>query len=333
MKIMFVGDCDLNTGPSNVNKEFKKILSDRVSFFKFKIKILRAIETVIKVLKSDVIIISGISYINNLALKEAVFFKKKIIYIMHGYYAYEEKLNKFKHNEKKVKNEEYLLEKADKIITVSEKYMRFILNYFPNYKEKLTFINNGIDWKQYENIKIEKERDPYLIVSMGGGRPQKNNLIICEAVTLLNEKYNFPFKFVVLGRDYEDTVLIKQNKYTNYVGQVSREKVKEWLKKSSIYIQNSSFESFGLAPIEALCTGCNLLVSNNVGAISILNTIKEEDIIKNYKNPDEIAKKIINIFNNPNNNRLLSGINKRETSCEYASDKLLKICLEVYNGN
>lgn len=33
MKIMFVGDCDLNTGPSNVNKEFKKILSDRVSFF------------------------------------------------------------------------------------------------------------------------------------------------------------------------------------------------------------------------------------------------------------------------------------------------------------
>lgn len=70
-----------------------------------------------------------------------------------------------------------------------------------------------------------------------------------------------------------------------------------------------------------------------MGAISILNTIKEEDIIKNYKNPDEIAKKIINIFNNPNNNRLLSGINKRETSCEYASDKLLKICLEVYNGN
>ena len=281
MKIVFIGNCELNTGPSNVNKEFKKILHEKISFLKFKIKILRAIETIIKVMWSDVIVISGMSIINDLALKGAIFFKKKIIYIMHGYYAYEEKLNKFDHNKKKIKSEEYLLERANKIVTVSEKYMNFVLGYFPNYKEKLTFINNGVNWKQYQNIKNLNERNPYLLISMGGGRPQKNNIVICEAVTLLNEKYNLPFRYVVLGRDYKDTIFIKQNKYTKYIGQVSKERVEEWLKKSSIYIQNSTFEPFGLAPIEALCMGCNLLISNNVGAISILNNITEEEIIKN----------------------------------------------------
>ncbi|UTW68394.1 hypothetical protein KHA80_12050 [Anaerobacillus sp. HL2] len=41
-----------------------------------------------------------------------------------------------------------------------------------------------------ENIEknIQVNREPNTIITMGEGRPQKNNVIVCEAIKLLNEK-------------------------------------------------------------------------------------------------------------------------------------------------
>lgn len=326
MNIVFIGDCDYNTGPSNVNKSFRRYLSEQIYFLKYKQKIVRAAEAAVSVLKAEAVIISGLSIINGLALNEAAILKKPVIYIMHGCYAYECEINRFNKDNKALQLEKKMLEKASIIVTVSEKYMNLVAAHFPEYKNKLTYINNGIEWSDFVNVCNHTDScDPYMILSMGGGRPQKNNIVVCDAVQILNEKYHKPFQYIVLGRDYQDTPKIKQKKYTNYVGQVSRKEVLEWLEKTSIYIQNSSYESFGLAPIEALCMGCNLLISQNVGAISILNTITESDMILDCMNAEEIAQKIMQVYNNNNQNRLLSGIDRDTSSCEFASRKLMEI--------
>lgn len=324
MKRVFVGDCDYNTGPSNVNKTFKKYLSQDMYFLMRKHKFLRMIETIIVVIKSEVVVISGLSIINNIALSVANIMKKPVIYLMHGCYVYEAQANQYQLSKAAVKNEKKMLSSAKKIVAVSELYMKWAMDYFPEYKDKFTYLNNGIEWSDYLELR-DGERNPYLILSMGGGRPQKNNIVICKAIQLLNEKYKMPFEFVVLGRDYADTDAIKASPYTRYIGQIPKDEVNEWLSKVSIYIQNSEFESFGLAPIEALCSGCNLLVSKNVGAISIISSIQEEDIISDCRNVEEIAQKIIKVFEVGNHDRLLSGIDKDTTSCEYAGKKLLEI--------
>lgn len=326
MKICFIGDCDYNTGPSNVNKSYKKHLKNKMRFLRYRNKALRSFETVYSVLLTNVTIISGMSYINQLALYTAKLFKKTIIYLMHGSYSYECILNDSPKSKKNEENEKAMYKYADKIILVSEQYMKWFKGYMPEYSDKVTYINNGIDWKNTVIHNNEKNhRNPYMLIAMGGGRPLKNNKTVCQAVKLLNEKYHMPFEFMVLGRDYEDTDTIKNSEYTKYLGQLEREQVNEWLAKANICIQNSSIESFGLASIEALCSGCNLVISKNVGSISILSNISENEIVQDVNNPEEIAKRIIYVYNHPNNDRLLKGIDVKKTSCEYASNKLLKI--------
>ena len=330
MKIAFIGVCKKNNGPSNVNKGFLRHLSKCMHFSESKYKVLRLIETVISTLKADVVIISGLSAINNCALICARITKKPVVYIMHGCYTFEAEINQYKLNGRSVKYETAVLQYALKIIAVSERYMDWAKEHFPEFSNKFTYINNGIEWSDYTALEI-RDREPYMLLAMGGGRPQKNNLIICKAVRILNEKYMLPFEFVVLGNDCGDTDAIKNSPYTQYVGQVSRDELRIWLARASIYIQNSSFESFGLAPIEALCSGCNLLISQNVGAISIMNSIEECDIINDCNNPEEIAGKIIHVFKNANNKRLLAGIDHETTSCKYASERLIEIVKEVCN--
>ena len=332
MKIVFIGDCNYNTGPSNVNKSFKKYLSRDIRFLKHTNKVLRVLEVVAVVIKTEIIVISGLSQINSIAHYIAKKLNKTIIYLMHGCYTYEVKENGYLINKRAMKQEANILSSAQKIITVSELFMKWAVEYFPEYREKFTYINNGIEWSDYEKV-YSVDRDPYLILAMGGGRPQKKNIVICKAVQILNEQYKKPFKFVVLGRDYADTEKIKKSPYTMYLGQLSKDEAVEWFRKAFIYIQNSSFEPFGLAPIEALCSGCNLLISKNIGAISILNSVQEDDIIQDCCDPNEIAKKILKVHRNGNYKRLLEGIDREKTSCQFASLRLMEIIRNTAKEN
>jgi len=164
-----------------------------------------------------------------------------------------------------------------------------------------------------------------LVLSTGGGRPLKKNVVICKAVKILNEKYNLPFKFAILGRDSTDTKELKEAPYTQYIGQISKQDAMAWFKKTNIYITNSVVESFGLAPIEALSLGCSLLTSKNVGALSIIDTLQDVDTIQNYDDEYEIAGKIKELASIGNNQRLLNGINKEETSVEASCKGLFNI--------
>lgn len=332
MKILFLGDYKANTGPSNVNKNLKKHLPQNVIYINSSNIFIRTIEIIFKTILYNVIIISGNSRSNRICINITKIFrgKKKIINILHGSSLYENKINNL-NNDKIVIEEKYLLDNSDLILCVSKKFMKWFKNYNQQYSYKTSYLNNGIDWDILDKIKNLKElnRESNTIITMGGGRPQKNNVTICEAIKILNEKKNIKYKLIVLGRDYEDTEKIKSYNFVDYIGQVEQGEVYYYLKKSSIFIQNSYLESFGLAPLEALLCGCNILVSKNVGAISILKTIEENDIISDCNNPKEIAKKILYLSKKSNNKRIIEGIDKNKTSCKYAANKLMKIVEEL----
>ncbi|MDD2391380.1 MAG: glycosyltransferase family 4 protein [Bacilli bacterium] len=332
MKILFLGDYKANTGPSNVNKNLKEYLPKNVIYINSSKKIFRIIEIFIKAFLSNVIIISGHSKSNRICINISKIFgrKKKILNIQHGSASYENETNNL-NNKKMVIEEKYLLDNVDLILCVSENFMKWFKNYSPQYSHKTSYLNNGVDWgildKEKNKTIINKE--PNTIITMGGGRPQKNNVMICEAIKILNEEKNKKYKLIVLGRDYEDTEKIKSYNFVDYVGQVKYEEACYYLKKSSIFIQNSSLESFGLATIEALLSGCNILVSKNVGAISILTLIDEIDIIGDCNNPNEIASKILYLSKNPNNKRIIRDLDKNKTSYKYAANRLMEIVREL----
>lgn len=332
MKIFFVGNYRLDNGPANVNKNIEKYLPKGSLIIKSNNFIMKILEIIWKVFISDVVIISGLSPSNNIAMNIGNILRKKTIYIMHGSIKYENDINQVE-NSSEENIESNILKKASLILCVSEMFMDITKKMYPEYRAKINYLNNGIDWKLTSKIS-ENElvlKEDNIITVIGGGRIQKNNLAVCKAISELNEKYDKNYILYVIGEDGEQTEEIKKFEFVKYLGKIKHEEVINYLKKSRIYIQNSTFEPFGLAPIEALICGCDLLISKNVGVQGILST-NDDDIIQNEYDKNEIKRKIVGLEERGNNKKLLENIKKNETSCRKKAEELVDICEQVLKG-
>lgn len=298
MKLLIVGDCKSNSGPAVVNKSILS-LDRSILFTKQSGKFNRIIEMVLKIIKSDIIIFSGFSKQNLIGFKICEILNKKYAYLMHGYLKVESK----KVCEKRILLEEEMLKRAKIVICVSKSFKNYMKAEYPNYEGKFYYIFNPIMINDMYNIKTIK-RDKNTIISVGGGVQTKKILNICKAIDLLNNEYRKEYKLIVIGKNDLDSEKIKQYKFVEYIESVEHKEMKKYYSRASLYIQNSIFETFGLAPIEALLCGCNLIISKDTGCKDIFKSIDKKFIILNQDDIKEIAKKIIFVSQRNNNQEL-----------------------------
>lgn len=154
MKLLIVGDFKGNTGPASVNKGLKKVADNDTIFLEDNSILKRIIKLLIYTKKVDAVLFSGLSKINIIGFKIAKFYNKKSAYLMHGSKQYENKVNGIKSNNGEV-IEYKVLEYAPKIIAVSKLFMNRLIESYPEYESKITYVNNGIDWNIKEEINIE----------------------------------------------------------------------------------------------------------------------------------------------------------------------------------
>ena len=250
---------------------------------------------------------------------------------MHGCMALEYKINNNTTNNKGLKNEKILLDRSDLILCVSNTYKAIICENFPQYHAKLDVLMNGIDWNTLESISQEQLKNENQIILMGGGRQTKRNLYVCRAIQNINQKYHTNYKVTVYGYflDYDDSQLIAQIPCVNFHEVIPHQEILKQLKISRLFIQNSDLESFSLGVVEALCCGCDILISKNVGAKDIIQNIQSNDIINNPTDIEELEYKILKVLKNSNNQRLLSSIDRTTTSTEFAANRLLKFANQL----
>jgi glycosyltransferase involved in cell wall biosynthesis len=327
MRLLLVGDLIGNTGPASVNRSLKKYLPKNTLYLKSTGKLFRVLELLIKINQADAVLFSGMSKINIIGFKLSRLLGKKSAYLMHGSRRYETILNQ-NFNKKSVEIEDEVLKLAPKIICVSEYFMNWFKKNYPEYKDKVTYVNNGIDWDLMLVDKTSTYRDRNTLISVGGGMPRKNILSICHAINKLNQEDNLKLKLIVIGQKGKDTDAIISYPFVEYYEQVKSEEMPQYYQRAQIYIQNSIFETFGLAPIEALINGCDLLISNEVGAKSVFSNLTDNDIIYNPYDINELSNKIKVLLTNSNNKRLINSINKKETSVSSSVNKIIKILQE-----
>ena len=316
-KAYFIGDMLNNTGPAIVNKSYYPYLNKNIVFCFSNNKIIRSIHFLFNFIFVNNIIISGFSKLNCLLLIISKLFKKNTVYLMHGFAVEEVKYNDNLNGEKKIKSEYRFLKRVDKIVCVSEFFSEHLKKTYPEFKDKICFINNGISI-DYNETKQKKEHKTFTIISVGGGVKQKNNMTVCKAINSIKKN----IRFIVIGKLAEDGDRIKDYSFVEYYESLPHEEVIKKMRESDLYIQNSYFETFGLAIIEALESGCNLLISKNIGVCSILNNLKENDIILNNEDIEEISKKVLLKMSEKKCNITYD---KEEVSCEQASKKLLEM--------
>lgn len=318
--ILFTGEYTNNNGPENVNKGLIREFTRQFTYIRSKNKILKRLEIIGKCIRADVIIASGVFSTGIFAFKVAKFFKKKCIYIMHGCVEYESEVNS-EPNEKGIVQERFLLDKADCILAVSEKFMKWVRGRYPQYSKKVGYLNNGIIKPEFDRTNITKEKG--LVIAVGGDRKTKNNQVTSDAIEWLSGRARFEIYGVIHGGEMPEERL-----YTAYKGLVPMETLYQRMAKAELFVLNSIFEPFSLSVIDALNCGCSVLLSEAAGINGLLQ-LKECDIIHDPNNKEEIAKKINYLLEHSNYERIVKGINYDELSFRKEAEKLEDICNDI----
>lgn len=321
MRIFLAGDAVTGTGPANVTKYYIDNLPAGTLFLKRRNKAARAVEILINTIRADVAVYSGYSKQNILGMKIARLFHKPSAYIMHGCVEYENEIN-LEPDEAMNAVERRTLEMADLIIAVSGGFAAWLREHYPMYAKKIDYVTNGIDTTLSNGGDDASSRNRHMIFSIGGGMPRKKIRHICEAIEKLRREYDPDLYLCVTGDKGADSTLIDAYDFTDNKGIVSFEENKRLFKEAALFIQNSCFETFGLAPVEALSCGCPILCSKQIGALEIIDDIRDTDVIERYDDPDEIAAKIRYNLENPNAQRLNGRINRESYSWRSRSIQL-----------
>lgn len=327
-EVLFCGEYIVNAGPSNVNRFLLDNSKNMFMYVKSQGKITKRVERVLKLLKSNVVIFSGYGrYIKKL-LVICKILHIKTIYLMHGCLEYENQINNLHIKKKDLNVEQYILKKIDLVLCVSEGYMKWVNGRYPQMITKIFYLNSGIDINEYKDIKkhnFRAQHEEITVAVAGGDRLQKNNFEVCKAIELLTYKKNMSLRLNVYGRCYSNEKRFLKYPHTIYKGMLPKKVLYDELGKTNLFIVNSEVESFGLAVVDALMCGCDILVTQNAGICSLLD-LKEADIIKDVHDVSEISEKICKILKKSNNERILNSIDFDRYSWSEVGKRLYRIC-------
>lgn len=323
-RIFFAGQHWGENGPSEVNKNIVANLPNDVARLSIKNRYLMRIECLLKILWCKVLILSAIGH-KQYEIKLAKWLGCRIIYIMHGFAADD---SPFVH-----KMERQLLPHVDKILCVSSPFCQLAKKLFPQYAGKMEVLTNGVAWEKIEKeiTNEDVERDGNEIILIGGGREIKQNLIVCKAIEQINMERGMSLHVSVYGayNEEDDSPRIKEISCVTYHDLIPHAELLKKYKTSRLFIQNSRIESFGLAVVEAIIGGCDILLSKNVGAIDIIPDIQPMDIINDFTDINEIQEKIAYLLEHSNNHRIIHSINRENTSLKKAAERLLEFAEKV----
>ena len=293
-KIYYMGDFVSNNGPANVNKQYAYYLGNSCNYCKTNNKFIRVVHFFYCLNNTNLLLVSGLSKFHLNAIKIAKKHGIKVVYLMHGYSKMEYDINCIPQQDRRLEEvEKKILREANKVICVSEVFAKYMKEKKQDIASKFDFVNNGVSNKN-KDLK-RNVSDTYTIISVGGGVRGKNNLDVCKAIKKINKPI---IKFIVIGDKGKDGEEIEKYNFVEYYESLDHNEVLRKMNNADLYIQNSYYDTFGLAVIEALEENCRILIGRNVGAISILNNLNENMIIENNEDIDEIKNKIIYAIKN-----------------------------------
>ena len=288
--ILFYGRTQGNSGPDNVNRQIYAHLSS--GFLPAgKGHFLRDLAML---LRCDTLLVSGLSRRGCLLTWAAKRLGKTTVYLLHGCAAWEAEVNEME-AETPIRQERYLMAACDRILTVSGSYRDFLARRYPACASKLGFWYPGIPEL---TACAGSEKVPGSILAAGADRPLKNNLSLAKAVEELAGAFSLEICGAACREDF-----LEDFSHSRYLGLLPQEEYWRKLAETEIFVVNSTRESFGISPLEALNRGCSLLVSRGAGICELLN-LEEMDIIENPLDTEELKSKLLWIHHHPNHSRL-----------------------------
>ncbi|MDD3977830.1 MAG: glycosyltransferase family 4 protein [Methanomicrobium sp.] len=186
----------------------------------------------------------------------------------------------------------------NKIVTVDKNSLPFFLK--QNIKNAC-YISNGVDidcLKREDNCRSSLSEFKYLFV--GRLEDQKGLKYLFQATKKLSNKIS-NFKVIIVGDGsiyHYLAELVKSYEIDNeieFAGRVGSEKLKEIYHSCDVFVLPSIWEGMPLTLLEAFACGLPVIVTD-VGEISQICINKENAIIVSPKNPDELCRAMLMLY-------------------------------------
>jgi glycosyltransferase involved in cell wall biosynthesis len=241
----------------------------------------------------------GIS--NLLALFVVRLLKRKYFY----YTAHGLALKEMQHGSKLKKYHllvEYLtLKFSSRIIAVSHDLKELIIKHYNIKPSKIDVIGNGVEeyfllekpcFNIYKNLGIDSKK---IILTATGTQKIKGILPLTQSISYMERD---DFVFVIAGpagNCHNEIARFIDNRKIFYLGNLTRDELLSAYYYAYIYVQNSVYDTFGLAPLEAMATGTPIIISENVQMKYLLNCTSLSDYVVPFINT--VNLKMINKIN------------------------------------
>lgn len=308
-----------NSGPANVHKSWVINSDPNMRYIKSANTYMARLEGIIKfIFSSTILYYCGMSRWERMIVK---LLNKRVIYIKHGDLKYENEVNSLSFSQQTLDADYDTMQLAAKIVCVSEKYSCWVRQQYPEFATKIDYINNGIIIDRRPKV----QKTPFTIAVSGGNRNIKNNRTVCLATKILIEQ-GYNCKVRVYGRFYDNNENL-DFPFVQCMGHMNKQVYYASLDEVQLFVVDSVMEPFGLVVADAINCNCSLLMSDMVGAASIMKTT-DKDIVYNPRDVDEVAKKMLHLFLHSNIDRLYDSIDIETVSEKQAYLNLKKIVNE-----
>jgi len=166
------------------------------------------------------------------------------------------------------------LERAARIITVSEHVKKLIMREFPVRSESVRVIANGVGQRFKPCVGTQSFRDKYnlpkrYILFVGATSANKNLRRAIDAVRIVRKRCNLDHQFIVAGLPGEDDAALKQYVGANhlqdtvrFIGYVPDDDLPQLYANAELFLFPSITEGFGIPPLEAMRCGIPVVAAH-----------------------------------------------------------------------
>lgn len=204
----------------------------------------------------------------------------------------------------------YIIEAADKIITVSEYSKRDIIKLFNTPADKIKVTHLAADSgfklmdkeKAWQFLKRKYNYTGDYILYLGGFSPRKNVDGLLEAFRRLVHELPGHYDLMLLGASKDNHYELKKKiddlgigERTVFAGFVPYEHLPYFYNCASVFVYPSFYEGFGLPPLEAMTCGTPTITSN---VTSIPEIVQDGAITIDPSNVDLLTDNIYEVLTN-----------------------------------
>jgi glycosyltransferase involved in cell wall biosynthesis len=227
-------------------------------------------------------------------------------------------------------NKKVLMEKATKIIAVSNNTKKDILATYPQIDEsKIEVIYHGSSIKVNENIKITLPSNYILFVGLRDN--YKNFYFLVESIQELLI-LDPTLKLICAGGGKfkeEEVEFIKKLGLQNQIEQryFEEEQLGLFYKNAQCFVFPSMYEGFGIPVLESMACGCPIILSNSS---SLPEVAGDAGIYFDLSSKEDLKEKIALVLKDSNfrNEYILKGLERVKL---FTWEKAASQCLELYN--